>query len=377
MSDNGIQLVLVDGTKGYVLTLATNVFAQITDADFPAATQVKFLDGYFLFPIPNSSRFGFTALYDATDVDSLDFATAEGNPDNIVALHVDHREIWLLGSQSIEVWYNSGGADIPFDRIQGAYIEYGCGAAESVAGLDNTTYWLGSDQKGQHMVWRAAGYQPQRISTHAIEFAISGYSSSSRAKAQGFAYQQEGHSFYVLNFDEATWSYDVATGLWQQRAYLAEDGTLTRHRAQYHTAGFGLHLVGDYEDGRIYALDSNYFTDDGNTIPRIRTCPHFAGDDLQRIFHHRFQLDLEAGVGRDSGLEPGVNPQLMLRWSDDGGHTWSNEHWVSAGALGRHKWRAIWNRLGASRDRVYEIRQTDPVKTVWINAKIQIASGRS
>ena len=377
LSDNGVQLVMVDGTNGYVLTLATNVFQVITDPDFPAAKQIQFLDGYFVMPIPNTGQFTITSLYDATQVDALDFATAEGSPDLLVSLRVDHREVWLFGTRSIEVWFNSGNPDFPFDRIQGAYIEYGCGAPFSVAQLDNTIYWLGSDERGQHMVWRAQGYQPQRISTHAIEFALAGYSPASIAAARAYTYQQEGHSYYVLNCDEATWTYDMSTGLWHQRAFLAENGTLERHRVQVYTAGLGLHLAGDYADGRMYEMDLDTFTDDGQEIPRIRTAPHFAAEDLQWLFHHRFQLDLETGIGRDGGAQPGVTPQLMLRFSDDGGHVWSNEKWVSAGALGNYRHRALWRRLGKSRDRVYEIRQTDPVKTAWINANVTVSGGIS
>lgn len=377
LSDNGVQLAVVDGTNGYVLTLATNVFQVITDPDFPAAQQIRFLDGYFVMPIPNTGRFTITSLYDATQVDSLDFATAEGSPDNLVALLVDHREVWLFGTRSIEVWFNSGNPDFPFDRIQGAYIEYGCGATYSVANLDNTVYWLGSDEKGQRMVWRATGYQPQRISTHAVEFALSGYAASSIAAALAFTYQQEGHSYYVLNCDEATWVYDVSTGLWHQRASLDAEGNLLRHRPQVYTAGLGRHLVGDYADGRIYEYDLNTFTDDGQEIPRLRACPHFATPELQWLFWHLFQLDVEAGVGLDAGASPGVTPQLMLRFSDDGGHAWSNEKLASIGALGNYRHRALWRRLGKSRDRVIEVRQSDPVKVVWINARVQVTGGLS
>ena len=275
------------------------------------------------------------------------------------------------------MWFNAGNVDFPLQRIQGAFIEYGCGATFSVAKLDNTVYWLGSDERGQRMVWRASGYQPQRISTFAIEFAISGYSASNVANARGFAYQQEGHSFYQLNFDDATWVYDVATQLWHERAFLLPNGLLTRHRADCYTAGLGLNLVGDFEDGRLYDLDLDFFTDDGTEIKALRACPHFAGDDLQRLFFHWFQLDLEAGVGRDGGAEPGVNPRLFLRWSDDGGHTFNLPLTSSAGALGQYRFRALWRRLGHSRDRVFEASQTDPTKKAWINAKVLVSNGVS
>ena len=377
MADNGTQLIIADGGRPHILTLATNAFAQVTDPDFPNARQVAFIDGYFVFPFPDSGRFGITGLFEGFTVDSLDFATAEGSPDNIIGIAADHREPWLLGTRSIEVWFNSGNVDFPFQRIQGAFIEYGCGAAFSIANLANTIYWLGNDERGQHIIWRATGYQPERISTHAIEFAISGYSASSRVNARAYTYQTEGHSYYVINFDEASWCYDVATSLWHERARLMLDGTLGRHRADCYTSGFGLNLVGDFADGRIYDLDMDYFFDDTKEIVRLRACPHFAGEDLQRVFHHWFQLDLEAGVGRDGGTEPGVTPKVFLRFSDDGGHTWSQPKESSAGALGQYKFRALWRRLGASRDRVYELRQSDPVKVAWINSKVQVSNGYS
>ena len=376
MADNGKQLMVVDGAQGYILTLSTNLFQVITDPDFPPSPRVVFLDGFFVFFFPGTGRFGITGLLDGFSVDPLDFATAEGSPDNIISILADHRELWIAGTRSIEVWFNSGNVDFPFSRIQGAFIEYGCGAPESLVNLDNTVYWLGSDERGQHMVWRADGYQPARVSTHAIETAIASYSSSSRANARAYAYWQEGHANYVLNFDEATWVYDVASKLWHERSYLSNDGVMTRHRGNNHTVGLGFNLVGDAEDGRIYALDLNHYTDDGDEIVRMRRCPHFAGDELQRLFHHWLQLDLESGVGLDGSPTVGADPRLLLRFSDDGGHTWSNDKESRIGKRGEHKFRAFWNRLGYSRDRVYEIRQTDPVKTAWINAKIQASVGR-
>lgn len=376
MADNGTQLAIADGTRGYVLTLASNSFAQITDADFPGTSRFVFLDGYFCFPIPDTGQFGITGLYDGTSVDALDFATAEGSPDLTVTVLADHRELWVFGTRTIEVFFNSGDPDFPFDRIQGAFIEYGCGAAESVAALDNTIYWLGSGERGQHLVFRATGYQPQRISTHAIEHAISTYTEASRAGARAYTYQSEGHSFYVLGFDEATWAYDVSTGLWAERARLKSDGTLGRHRAACYTAGLGMNLVGDFENGNVYELDPDTFTDSGTAIPRIRTAPHVS-QDLNYLFHHALTLDLETGVGDGTGQSPGDDPQIMLTFSDDGGHTFSSERWVSAGKIGNFRHRAIWRRLGRSRDRVYEVRYTAPTKVVFINAKLDATAGRS
>src|SRR5690606_31683344 len=131
-----------------------------------------------------------------------------------------------------------------------------------------------------------------------------------------------GHQFYVLNFSEATWVYDLSTGLWHERAYT-NDGDLERHRVNTNSYDFkrGLHLCGDYESNQIYLLDEETFTDGDTEITRLRTSPHLSeSDSLKRIICDRFQLDMETGVGLSSGQ--GSDPQVMLQFSDDGGHTW-------------------------------------------------------
>ena len=376
MADNGQQLIVVDGSRGYILTLGTGVFAQITDPDFPATNQVVYLDGFFVFPFPGTGRFGITGLFEGFTVDSLDFATAEGAPDNLVAILTDHRELFLFGSSTIEVFFNAGNVDFPFARIQGAFIEYGCGAAFSVANLDNTVYWLGSEERGQHQVFRADGYQPRRISTHAIEHAISGYSAQSIANSRAYTYWQGGHPFYVLNFDEATWTYDVSTQMWHERSYRRPDGIFTRHRGHVHAVGFSEQLVGDFEDGRIYALDLETFDDDGDELVSIRSTPHLFGADLQRVRYHWLQLDMETGVGVDGDAASHIkDPRVLMRFSDDGGHTWSYDKEARIGKIGEHRNRVFWERLGESRDRIWEIRQSDPVRRAWIDLKYRATPG--
>ena len=218
MADNGTQIFIACNPDSYIYNVDTLGFAQITDEDFPGAVTVGYLDGYFVFNEPNSQRVWVTTLFDGTSIDPLDFASAEGSPDGLVSLIIDHREAWLFGTNSVEVWYNSGEADFPLSRIQGAYNEIGCIAPYSVAKMDNSVFWLGADARGQGIVYRAQGYQGVRVSTHAVEYAIQQYANLS--DATGYTYQQDGHTFYVLNFTDAdtTWVYDAATGAWHERA---------------------------------------------------------------------------------------------------------------------------------------------------------------
>ena len=405
IADNGTQIFIACNPLSYIYNVSTLVFAQITDVDFPGAGSVGYLDGYFVFNEPDSQKFWVTSLLDGTSVDPLDFASAEGYPDNVIALIVDHREVFLFGTTSVEVWYDAGTPDFPLARIQGAFMEVGCEAAYSVAKLDNSVFWLGSDARGRGIIYRANGYTPARISTNAVEYAIQNYGNIT--DAIGYTYQQDGHPFYVLIFPsaEATWVYDVSTQLWHERAGF-ENGQFARHRSNCQTSFNDEIVIGDYEDGRVYAFDLDVYADDTQIQKWLRTWRALpAGqNNLKRTAHHNLQLDAETGVGlaitpgydaekltTESGLylttedgevlvlsygqlaTAGYDPQVMLRWSDDAGHTWSNEHWKSMGKIGAYGTRTIWRRLGMTekiRDRIYEISATDPVKIAIVGAEL-------
>jgi hypothetical protein len=375
MSDNGVQLFVACNGPGFIYNANTNAFAQITDTDYPGAVTVSYVDGYFVFNEPNSQKIWVTALFDGTSVDPLDFASAEGSPDDVVGIIADHREVWVFGTDSVEVWYNSGDPDFPFARIQGAFNELGCASAYSIAKMDNGLFWLGEDSRGKGIVYRANGYTGQRISTHAVEWQIQQYNDIS--DAIGYTYQQDGHSFYVLVFPSAnaTWVYDVATQAWHERAGF-NNGSFTRHRGNCRVFFNNDVLVGDYQNGKIYAFDLNVYADDGQPQKWLRSWRALptGQNNLKRTAHHTLQIDIEAGVGLVTGQ--GSDPEVMLRWSDDGGHTWSNEHWVKIGKIGEYGRRAIWRRLGMTqklRDRVYEVSATDPVKVAIMGAELMVS----
>jgi hypothetical protein len=241
--------------------------------------------------------------------------------------------------------------------------------------MDNGLFWLGEDSRGKGIVYRANGYTGQRISTHAVEWQIQQYGDIS--DAIGYTYQQDGHSFYVLVFPSAnaTWVYDVATQAWHERAGF-NNGSFTRHRGNCQVFFNNEVLVGDYQNGKIYAFDLNVYADDGQPQKWLRSWRALptGQNNLKRTAHHTLQLDIEAGVGLVTGQ--GSDPEVMLRWSDDGGHTWSNEHWVKIGKIGEYGRRAIWRRLGMTqklRDRVYEVSATDPVKVAIMGAELTVS----
>jgi hypothetical protein len=336
---------------------------------------VAYLDGYFVFNQPNSQIIWVSQLLDGSSVDPLDFASAEGSPDGVVGLIADHRELWVFGTDSVEVWYDSGATDFPLQRIQGAFNEIGCVSAYTIAKIDNGLFWLGTDARGQGIVYRANGYTGQRISTHAIEYAIAQYGNISDAIA--YTYQQEGHAFYVLTFPSgnATWVYDVATQAWHERAGW-DNGEFTRHRSNCQCNFGGNIIVGDFENGNIYTLDLDVYADNGGIQKWLRSWRALPSgqNNLKRTAHHSLQLNVESGVGLNDGQ--GSDPQAMLRWSDDGGHTFSNEHWSPMGRIGAYGHRVFWRRLGMTlklRDRVYEVSGTDPVKIAIMGAELMLS----
>ena len=407
MADNGTQLFIACNGPSYIYNNTTGVFGNISDPDFPGAVTVCYLDGYFVFNQPNSQLMWVTAILDGTSIDPLNFASTEGSPDGLTAVASNFREVWAFGTNSIEVWYDVGGTGFPLQRIQGAFNELGLAAPYSVAKMDNGLFWLGRDRRGQGIVYRANGYSGVRISTHAVEWQIQQYADMS--DAIGYTYQQDGHSFYVLIFPSAntTWVYDAATQAWHERAGFV-NGQFTRHRSNCQMAFNNKIVVGDFENGNIYAFDLDDYSDNGSIQKWLRSWRALpqGTNNLHRTAQHSLQLDAQTGAllpavnvditGADdifivseidafllteSGIylidEVGQNinpqPSVMLRWSDDGGHTWSNEHWKGMGAVGQYFYRTIWRRLGMTvklRDRVYEISGTDPIKIAIMGAEL-------
>jgi hypothetical protein len=365
MADNGTQLCIVVGAKGYIYTVAGGL-VEITDTDFPGADTVAYLDGYFIYNSPSTGQFFISNLYDGTIYDATDFASAESYPDPLLAVFVDHRELFLFGDETVEVWFNSGAADFPFERAQGASIEKGVGAVDSIAKVDNSVFWL--DHQG--VVRRLAqGYTPLRISTHSVEYDIS---RGNWESAYAYTYTQEGHEFYSLTVPGAgTYVYDASTGEWHERNSFG----LLHHRMGFYVYCYGRHLVGDTINGRIYELDFDTETENGEVILAEMIFPQLRVEDADRFRVNEFQLDMEVGVGLTTGQ--GSAPLAMLQTSRDGGRTWgNNEMTASLGAIGEYETRVRWNRLGQFRSFTPRVRISDPVQRAVYTAYVSVLRDR-
>lgn len=365
MADDGTQLLIGDGNStAFVALLAGgSAMTPVPDANCPGG-HVAWQDGYFIHTVPNTGRFATSELNSLT-YDALDVATAEGRPDRLVTLLSVNRMLLLLGEQTSEVWFNSGAGNPVFARNDAAFLETGTIAAGTCVRVGGSAAWVGSDDRGRGTVWFLNGFALQRISNHAVEHALAGYSRLSEASA--FAYQQGGHEFYQLTVPGGgTWCYDFATQQWHERSYQSTTGE-EPHRAWVGCIAHGEVVVGDREDGRLYAYDPDYYTDAGTPIRRLRQSPHVSQNE-KLIRFHSFELLAETGVGLSTGQ--GSAPVAVLSWSDDAGRTWSNEHQASLGAMGQYKNRCIWRRLGAARDRVFRVTMSDPVPVTWLGAEV-------
>jgi hypothetical protein len=372
--DNGLQLIIVDGLNGYIYTFATGVFGQIVSGTFPnGATTVAFQGGFFIVdnPLGGVGRFNISANLDGTTWAALDFATAESSPDALVRVFVNQGTVHLLGTGTTEFWANQGTLDFPFAPLQGSAVEWGLGARWSVAKLGGQVTFLATNTEGQMQVVRLSGYQIQIISSPELDNEINNYSVNTDATA--FSYKFNGHEFYQINFSSVgkSWLYDLTTS---QASGVPVWSSLTsgngggRHLAEIGVNFLNQDIVTDYSNGTLYKLQTTTYGD----LWKLRSKHVYENNSMLSV--GRIWVDFETGDGLATGQ--GSNPQVFLRYSKDGGHTWSAEIWRTLGAIGKYLNRVYWNRLGRARDWVFELAGSDPVKIVIMNAGLNLKVGR-
>ncbi len=509
----------VSGNDSETITLTIPVFGQITDQGFLGADHIAFIEGFLVCNQPNSRTFFCTGptAYQML-FPGLFFALKDSSTDNLVTLYEENRELWLAGERTSEVWYNAGGSgSFPFQRIPGVGPQIGCSAKYSISRVGAQLVWLARNEQGENMVVCTNQYTWSRLSTHAVEHAISSYSTIN--DAIGYGYEEEGHVFYMLIFPTAdsTWCFDFTDEFWHERAsWDPHVGIYHRHRSNCFMNFANTRIVGDYQTGNLMQMSRAFYTDNGAPLRALRRSPHvWQKQTRERVFYSQLQIEFLPGVGiqgavqliltagygeyddetgqgfvssgvpnfdqafgslnltpyllagfpiaaivvieapctgiadfvvvlegnatgaawsftftdsnavtwvysstsmgtptftsgytvydqhyasgphpllisthtytiavtvgADSalGLPPvGVIPQAMLRFSSDGGQTWSQERWASIGQAGQTKNRAMWRQLGQARDRVFEVVVSDAVRRDIIGATL-FAEGSS
>lgn len=376
MRDNGVAKVcaIVDGQAMY--TIISDVVAQVDDPNVINPTRLASIDGYLIWNSAGTQKFNVSPVYwNGTDpFDGTYFALKDDAPDNLVTIIEDKRMLWLVGEATTEVWINAGTSSItgaasePFARLEGAMLQVGCAAPNTVTRTGHGLIWLGNSERGENYVVLTQGFDFSNISTPALAYAMTQYNVVS--DAFGYTYTEEGHEFYVLVFPTAdvAWAYDLTTKFWHQRQSVDSTGLMHRQRANCCINFAGLRLVGDYQNGQIWNQSRAFYTD--GSMPLIalrRTAYLWDGDMRNRVRHNRLQIEFAPGVGLATGQ--GSNPQIMVRWKDEKG--WSNQRLVAIGAIGAYENRAIVRKLGGARSRLYEVSISDPVKRDIVGASLR------
>lgn len=364
--DGGGELFVISGDTGYVLNLATNVLTSVVSD----VTIGGMLDGFFLALDVDTSTLKVSDLLDGLTWDPLQIAQRSTASDPWKSMLVVGTNIWLFGEFTSELWYNSGDS-FPFAPFPGALVQQGIAATFAAAQVGNNVCWLAQNAQGMRTVVKAQGITTQKISTYAIDYLLEQMDRVDDAEA--YCYQENGHTFFVLNFPDAdqTIVWDDTEQLWHDRGdWSASENQYNVDRPRVHAAIFDQHLVGDRDSGAIFTMSTAIGTNaDGDGIRRLRRSPGTQDEQTPMRFD-AFRLFLEPGLGLSSGQ--GSNPLVALRYSDDGGKTWSNELTREAGAQGEYRHIVEWNRLGRSRyPRVWEIVMTDPIPWrilgAWLN----------
>jgi hypothetical protein len=406
----GLGMIMVDGFNGYLFNLTTNTLQKITGGYFPVvmtgyteptygyfpqATHVCFIGGKFVVNEINTQKFYWSNLYDGFHWDPLNYSSAESMADNISAIASLNGDLWLVGTQSVEIWRDTGGTSasytssaIPtagaFSAMHGAVTTNGTIAPYSVVSSGQYLFWLGSSAQGHGQVWQTNNYQPMKISTTSIDYITE--TTPNIKDAIGFTYTQSGHQFYILTFQQGnrTFCFDCnivsgQQGMWHERGdWNQQTGHMDRHYANSYMFFLDRVYCGDYRNGNVYVLDDKYYLDNSEIVRRVRSGAHIH-QERKRLYFHNVEIDFERGVGASdpvSGPDQSIDPQAMLQWSDDGGFTWSNEVWKTFGEVGQYKARLKYTRMGMSRDRIFRLTVSDPNKCVLIAANADITAER-
>jgi hypothetical protein len=393
---NERQVAIATGTGFYYFDFESNVLAQIAytiqNADGTTtagtafvASDVEFIDGYLFALITGTNQVTASAPFDATMWNPLDFTTKSGASDPAVGLAADHLQLYIFGAVTTEVYYDSANpTGFPFSRVVGGFIQRGMFSPSSQTEMDDGIFWIGANPGGGPVIYRNSGYSGLRISNHAVEAAMNSYPTA--VDAVSSYYVEDGHQFFLCHFPSAnngnghTWVYDTATQLWHERLFWNQNlGQWQADPARYITFAWNQQIAADWRNGNICLQSLNTYTTldaNGNSAPlrRQRTSPPIART-MNWNFFHEFELDLQTGLSLPTTPNQGSFPLAILQFSDDGGYTWSNEIVTQLGQIGQTAYRALWRRLGSSRDRVFRVTISDPIPVAIVNAYMRMSPG--
>jgi hypothetical protein len=368
-----LMTTIAVGVNGAVVCIPPNAYTCTNDVgaplnqiggDFPGASSVAYLDGYFVFTSANiDARFFCSLLLDPTNYDALDFAYADAVPNILRRVMTLRDELWFIGNTGIEIWYNAGSSGLettpstsffPFRRQSGGFISHGANSMKTTASIDGSIFWIGETGT----VYRSNGYRAERISTHAIEALIR--EQGTATVVCSLTYIQDGHSFYAVTFGTLTLVYDCATKVWHERSSGPNAAWLPLSAAAYGEVP----IFGASNSGKLLTTVPFLDTDDGILQQRRVVLPPLWGG-THRAFCARLEVEMEVGAARNP-------PQLGVSWSDDGGFTFGPQRLMTVGSDGNYRRRVYTTRLGSFRQRTFQLDCTGHTAIYAVDADIQV-----
>lgn len=280
-----------------------------------------------------------------TDIEALDFATAENQPDRLLDMLFIDDTLVLFGAETIEFWPNTGDADLPFQPLEGRVIEKGVKATGCAVAFGPSFAWV----TNQNAV--CVGDEGNVISNPGLQARI-----EESTACRLWTFLLEGAEFLCLRLTFADGSgeshvFGLRNKMWSQFTTYGESNWLP----QCYAAG----VFGSAIDGRTFAWADSHLD---------------LGGDLERRFRGGFPINsggvdianvqLRANVGHTTYLSGTyANPQIEMRVSRDAGQTWGDWRQTSLGAQGNYRTRIQWRACGMASQPgfIAEFRCTDPV----------------
>lgn len=364
-ANNNQEVIFVDGVNGYLFDEGTATFSTITATGFPPSPEfVVYIDGYFIVNSSGTPRFYVSELNDGLGWDSERYDGLIAKPDIVVGLGAVHRQLFVIGEISTEVYFNAADSAFPFRRQNNLILPYGCAAAGSIATGQNRLFWLSNDENGVGSIMMTDGTLPINVSTPNIDIAIQSYADVSDAR--GYIYKIDGHIFYELNFTAAdhSWTYDLTTDRWFEREFEGEK----RYKGQTHSYFLGKHYLLLYDEGNLYELSSEYDGHGDYMFRRERTGTRIKDPTSRPFTVNEIGINFLQGVGKATGIYE--NPLVFISLSEDGGVTFGDRLPASLGKIGQRKYKTHWHRLGKYNDLTTKLEFFARTKLIILDAYI-------
>ena len=341
----------------------TGVAYSVTGPTLSALTGA-ILDGYYIVGLNSSKQYQISQLNNTTGPvwDGLDYSTKNSYPDALNCV-LSNDDLFLFGQNTTDVHRNTGGT-FPFTKMDGAGFKLGAASPWAPIAINSRVFFIAVSDQGRAVAYVLDGYTPVRISTHAEEYQWS--AANLGVNCISYSEEHEGHYWWVINFGNQTWQYDLVSGVWSQRAAWS-GSAFTAYPFQFHTyvPEVGKHFVGGNGSSVLYESSLSLYSSNGSDIAWQRTLPHmYAGGKMQQF--GRMTLEMQTGT-----VASGAAPVVTRTWSDDRGQTFGHAETASIGVHDDFSIRVFWPGTSNSRDRVYRITGIGQSKVALISIEME------